>query len=303
MKYSQRLKKIIEETKITQEMLARDLEVTFAALNRWINGIAEPRQNNKNKIDVIYSNIFPSNEVDADLLSAGKAKLLRNLKNYNLKILMSDKDFVKRLALSMTYTSNRLEGSTMTIEEVEDVLMYNRNYAHRSLIEHIEAKNHEAAFYYVLDNKKTKLTHEFVKRLSSILMNGIKSDAGLYRSHNVRIHGSYVPIANFHSIEKRMDDFIAFYNSKESRKDLIEFLAKMHAKFEMIHPFSDGNGRVGRLLMLKSCLESGIIPVIILPEQRRMYIEALQRAQLDEKYDMLEQVIIRGIEGLVSDIK
>lgn len=213
---------------------------------------------------------------------------------------------MKSLVVAMTYTSNKLEGSTMTVEEVSDVLYENMTFSNRTLIEHIETKNHEAALLYVLDNYDQDIDGLYTKRLNGMLMNSIKPDAGTYRSHNVRIHGSFVPTTNYMSIEKKMEHFLTFtrdfksQHNKDGMKDLIRFIAEMHARFEMIHPFSDGNGRVGRLLIAHMCLQYGLLPVIIATEYRKKYIDSLQKAQLDNHYYELDAVIIRGIESCIE---
>lgn len=318
MKYSQKIKDILIIREITQDTLARDFEVTLVSLNRWIHDIAEPRDKNKKKIDEMYFDLIPNNrenlENSIDIHRENKKQIQEKCQSFNIKVLLQQKQWVKSLVVSMTHATNRLEGSTMTIEEVSDVLYENTTFAHRSLLEHIEAKNHETALLYVLDNYHKDIHKEYVQEINKILMNSIKSDAGLYRSHNVRIHGSYVPTANYMSIDKKMNEFFVFVttyknknrskNSKskdnKSRGDVFNFLAHMHAMFEIIHPFSDGNGRTGRLLIAHLCLQYELLPAIISPEYRKKYLHALQEAQLNNTYEALEVVLMQGVEKCIS---
>ena len=299
MKYSHKIKEILKAKDINQDKLAQQLGVTFAALNRWINTDVQPRATNARKIDELYQDLFG---IKNDIVSNSQSNInlytdsiIKDCKNVNIKNLLNRKDFIENMIIKFTHSTNRLEGSTMTESEVRDVLYENLSFSHRSLVEHIEAKNHETALLYVLDNYKNKITEDYIKKLHLLLMNSIKSDAGSYRNHNVRIVGSFVPTTNHLSIEKRMQIFIK-ENIKYNKNSEFYFLAKMHADFEMIHPFSDGNGRVGRLLLAHLALQNGILPTIILPEYRSKYIKALQKAQLENIYDDLSIVIADGVK-------
>ena len=299
MKYSHKIKEILKAKDINQDKLAQQLGVTFAALNRWINADVQPRATNARKIDELYQDLFG---IKNDIVSNSQSNInlytdsiIKDCKNVNIKNLLNRKDFIENMIIKFTHSTNRLEGSTMTESEVRDVLYENLSFSHRSLVEHIEAKNHETALLYVLDNYKNKITEDYIKKLHLLLMNSIKSDAGSYRNHNVRIVGSFVPTTNHLSIEKRMQIFIK-ENIKYNKNYEFYFLAKMHAEFEMIHPFSDGNGRMGRLLLAHLALQNGILPTIILPEYRSKYIKALQKAQLENIYDDLSIVIADGVK-------
>ena len=299
MKYSHKIKEILKAKDINQDKLAQQLGVTFAALNRWINADVQPRATNARKIDELYQDLFG---IKNDIISNSQSNIdlytesiIKDCKKINIKNLLNRKDFIENMIIKFTHSTNRLEGSTMTESEVRDVLYENLSFSHRSLVEHIEAKNHETALLYVLDNYKNKITEDYIKKLHLLLMNSIKSDAGSYRNHNVRIVGSFVPTTNHLSIEKRMQIFIR-ENVKYNKNSEFYFLAKMHAEFEMIHPFSDGNGRVGRLLLAHLALQNGILPTIILPEYRSKYIKALQKAQLENIYDDLSIVIADGVK-------
>ena len=299
MKYSHKIKEILKAKDINQDKLAQQLGVTFAALNRWINADVQPRATNARKIDELYQDLFG---IKNDIVSNSQSNInlytdsiIKDCKNVNIKNLLNRKDFIENMIIKFTHSTNRLEGSTMTESEVRDVLYENLSFSHRSLVEHIEAKNHETALLYVLDNYKNKITEDYIKKLHLLLMNSIKSDAGSYRNHNVRIVGSFVPTTNHLSIEKRTQIFIR-ENVKYNKNSEFYFLAKMHAEFEMIHPFSDGNGRVGRLLLAHLALQNGILPTIILLEYRSKYIKALKKAQLENIYDDLSIVIADGVK-------
>lgn len=104
-------------------------------------------------------------------------------------------------------------------------------------------------------------TLELIRGLHLRLMNDIISDVGEYRRHGVRIMGAQVSVANYLKIPTLINQLLAHIN--RSSEDSITLLSASHAQFEKIHPFSDGNGRIGRLLMLAQALHAGMIPPLI----------------------------------------
>lgn len=108
------------------------------------------------------------------------------------------------------------------------------------------------------------ITPELIKAAHLRMMNGIISDAGYYRNHAVRIRGARVPLANFIKIPELVEGWCNMVNGETT--DKIELLARSHAEFERIHPFTDGNGRTGRLLLFVLALKMGLVPPILKKE-------------------------------------
>ncbi len=198
---------------------------------------------------------------------------------------------LEKLTILLTYHTNTIEGSTMTMVDVEGVLFQNKVLGNRTAIEQAEARNHQAALNWLLDkiaeSRTFVVSEEVIRGLHLRLMNGIVSDAGQYRKHSVRIMGAHVPLANWQSIRSLLDEFVSFLQEDDSQ-DLIAKLAKSHAVFEQIHPFSDGNGRTGRLLILAQALSAGSVPPIIVKERKRAYYKCLELAQINHDYQPLE---------------
>jgi Fic family protein len=124
-------------------------------------------------------------------------------------------------------------------------------------------------------------------------MNGIITNAGQYRNHSVRIMGTHVAVSNFPRIPDQMKELVSGIN--KPTEDLIKQLSATHSAFEKIHPFSDGNGRVGRLVMLAQALQAGFVPPIVLRERKYAYYKYLEMAQTSENLLPLELFIAESM--------
>lgn len=289
MNYLEKLKKILAATSWTQEELARQLQVSFPALNAWINERSVPRQSALARIDELYLVVIGVDQVDPADLSYKKDQAMRA--KLSARAVIKNAALLEKLTILLTYHTNTIEGSTMTMVDVEGVLFQNKVLGNRTAIEQAEARNHQAALNWLLDkiaeSRTFVVSEEVIRGLHLRLMNGIVSDAGQYRKHSVRIMGAHVPLANWQSIRSLLDEFVSFLQEDDSQ-DLIAKLAKSHAVFEQIHPFSDGNGRTGRLLILAQALSAGSVPPIIVKERKRAYYKCLELAQINHDYQPLE---------------
>jgi len=295
-KYSNKIKRILMATGWSQEHLAAELDVSFVTLNNWYNSKSEPRDNTKEKIDLIAADVLGVDAVDTTILVEVKRRAEAN--KCTVKKLVNNKELLERLTTSLTYHSNGTEGSTMTEEDVAEVLYENRLLANRTAMEQREAINHQTALYYLLDElagsgKDFSVTPDIVKAAHLRMMNGVVSDAGYYRDHGVRIRGASVPLANYIKIPELMENWCNLANSEA--KDKINLLTRTHAEFERIHPFSDGNGRTGRLMLFVLALKLGMAPPILRKEKRYAYYKYLEMAQMREVSEPLEMFIAKAV--------
>lgn len=276
-----------------QEKLAQKLDVSFVTVNSWINGRSYPHAKKEQEIDELYRKYTGQTIVPENELKAKKQGLLFKAKSYKniLQTILSRPDIYEQLVLSFTYHTNSIEGSTLSENETAAILFQNRNIPNKSLIEHLEAKNHQAAFKYLLTylSQKKPLNEALILKLHAMLMNGIRDDAGFYRNHGVRIVGSRVVTANYMKVPQLIKALEPLLLNKKS--DPIGHIAQIHAQFEKIHPFSDGNGRVGRLLMLAMLLRANLPPAVVLQENKQLYYTYLAKAQTEEDYSLLEDFI------------
>ena len=187
----------------------------------------------------------------------------------------------------------------MTLSDVGDVIFDHKVLSNRSAVEQAEARNHQAALYWLLDELVRKgkdfvIDESFIRGIHLRLMNGIISDAGEYRNHSVRIVGSRTTVANWLSIPKQLDELTA--ETQVVSTDIVAAIAATHARFESIHPFSDGNGRTGRLIMLAQALAHGIVPPVIVKERKHAYYKYLEFAQTKQYFAPLELHVAEAIQ-------
>ena len=287
---------------LAQEELAKKLGVSFVTLNSWINEKSKPRRKAEGNINELYFEYTGQKNIPEDPLEAKKEIILNKSKKHKsiLKEIVKNSDICDQFLLLSTYHSNKIEGSTLTENETMAIMFDNVSLPNKDIIEHLEVKNHQAALQYLLKNillSSSKIDEMLILRLHGILMNSIKNDAGSYRNHSVRIVGYYVPTANYLKIPKLMKEIVKDINCKNN--DDIAHVANIHSRFEQIHPFSDGNGRTGRLLMQAMFLRNNLPPAIINQKKESFYNSCLKRAQLKKDFIPLEDLFCDSlIEGL-----
>ena len=297
MKISGKLQFIKKISGLSQENLAKKFEVSFATLNSWINNRSIPHKKKQDKIDELYKRYTGETIIPDSEMAVKKNMLLRkNKSNKNLvRTMASREDIFNEFVLQLTYNSNSIEGSTLTENDTEAILFRNESIKNRSLIEHLEAKNHQAVIKYLFKQvrAKMKISEKLILKLHSVLMNSIHDDAGMYRRHGVRMVGANVPTANYIKVPELMKNLVSDINRKNN--DLLNHVTRIHSRFEQIHPFSDGNGRVGRLIMLIMLLGNNFAPAIIKQENKNLYYRYLRKSQIYKDYSLLEDFICDAI--------
>jgi len=292
-----KLQIIKQATGLTQTKLAEKLGVSFVSFNSWWTGKSIPRAKIQTAIDELFLEVTGQKIISTDQLVAKKQVLERKSKeNKNvISTILNNPDIRDTFLLKLTYNSNKIEGSTLTEPDTASILFDNISLPNKSLTEQLEAKNHQTALNYLFEyiSKDGKLDEKLILKLHSILMNGIRPDAGFYRNHAVRILGVNLPVANYLKIPILISDIIKEMNKKT--KDIIALTTMVHSCFEQIHPFSDGNGRIGRILMTAMLLKSDLSPAIIKQENKRLYYTYLYKAQTKEDYSQLENFLCDAV--------
>lgn len=288
------LQQIIRASGWSQEETARHLNVSFVTLNNWLAERSAPRAAAVESIRSLYYEVVGEDDVDQSELEAltYEATGLR----LTARQIVHSNQMLDSLVLHLTYHTNTIEGSTMTLADTQAVLFESRTLANRTQIEQIEAQNHRAALLWLLDCMQSPdfvIDEALILGLHLRLMNGILSDAGQYRRHAVRIMGTRVAVANYLKIPDLIARLVADQFSKQ--QPIVSSVSVAHATFEQIHPFSDGNGRVGRLLALAQSLQAGYVPPLVLREKRSAYYKYLELAQTSDKYTGLEYLMAQSM--------
>ncbi len=205
-----------------------------------------------------------------------------------------------------TWGTNAIEGNTLTRGEVEQVLLERKSVGDRPLPDILETTQHALAFARLLERRKAPIRAATALELHEEVFKGIKPDAGQWRRMNVRIAGmKHVP-PRMEKVAPLMTEWAETYTKREVEgEDPLVLGASMHFEFESIHPFSDGNGRVGRLLLNLHLLKHNWPPVHILPPDRDRYLGCLVRGHggdLRELENLLRACMARSLLDLLDQV-
>lgn len=208
-----------------------------------------------------------------------------------LEFILNNKEYLEDLITRSTYHSNAIEGSTLTYAETYAIL-YNDNsfkIQGKEPREIYEAINHKNALELVFKNLQNEdmFDERFIKSLNETINRNIKDTEG-YRTIQVFIRGSeHIPPAP-EKIPNLMNYYVYNYNNDE--QDIFTKIARYHIEFEKIHPFEDGNGRTGRLLLNYELLKNNIPPVVISKEDRVKYFEFLSNDNIIGLSEWLQEL-------------
>lgn len=293
----QKLKIIQKRLGLTQTKLAERFGVSFVAFNNWWTGKSIPRKKMEVLINDLFLEVTGQKIISVDELFI-KKQVLKNKSSEHKSIvdeILNNKDILDEFILKLTYHSNSMEGSTLTEGDTAAILFDNVSLPNRTLTEQLEAKNHQTALNYLFDyiSKDKKINENLILKLHNVLMNGIRSDAGMYRNHAVRILGVSLPTANYIRVPNLIKLVIS--DAEKTKKDIINISANVHSRFEQIYPFSDGNGRVGRLLMNAMFLKANLAPAIIHQQQKQLYYTYLYKAQTKDDQSQFEDFLCNAI--------
>lgn len=192
-----------------------------------------------------------------------------------------------RVQIDLTYNSNHIEGSRLTHDQTRFIFETNTIGGDVSNVDDIiETANHFKCIDMIIDNASHEPSESFIKHLHGVLKNGTSDSrldwfaVGDYKKVPNEVGGKETTEPE--KVPQEMKKLLADYNGKKTKDldDLLDF----HYRFECIHPFQDGNGRVGRLILFKECLRYGIVPFIITDELKMFYYRGLQNWQTERGY-------------------
>lgn len=191
--------------------------------------------------------------------------------------------------IDLTYNSNHMEGSRLTHDQTRFIFETNTIGIENEVVnvdDIIETTNHFRCIDMIIDHVKTELNEKFIKELHFILKSGTsdsKKDwfaVGDYKKFPNEVGNMKTPLPE--EVDNLMKDLLKEYNSKKEKtfEDILDF----HVQFEKIHPFQDGNGRIGRLIMFKECLKYNIVPFIIEDNLKMFYYRGLREWNNEKGY-------------------
>ena len=177
--------------------------------------------------------------------------------------------------IEFTYNSNAIEGNTLTLQETALVLE-GVTIDQKPLKDHLEAVGHRDAFVYVQEiiSKSQPLTEAVIKNIHSLVLMNRPEDKGVYRRVPVRIMGAFTEPVQPYMIEPKITELFSKNEERKKTMHPIERIARFHLEFEGIHPFIDGNGRTGRLILNFDMLQNGYPAINVKFADRRRYYEA-----------------------------
>ena len=283
MKVGNKIKEYRELNKMTQKDIAEILGVEPATISKYEAGTIEPSIESLKRLAETFNvtvDELIKDEEKFDVSKINVLEVLREQKEMGLK-----GNLYHNTQIMFSYNTNHIEGSRLTEEQTRYIFETNtilfEGGTVASVDDILETANHFKLVDYMLDIADQNLTEDIIKKFHKILKEGTMDSRKEW--FNV---GDYKKLANEagniktsspKQTPKDMQKLMEWYNSlpKVTIKEIIEF----HARFEKIHPFQDGNGRVGRIIAFKECLKNNIIPFIILDKDKLYYYRGLKEYQ------------------------
>lgn len=204
--------------------------------------------------------------------------------------------------VEFTYNSNAIEGNTLTLKETAMVLE-GITIDKKPIKDHLEAVGHRDAFMYVQDiaAKELDLTESVIKNIHALVLMNRPDDKGVYRRIPVRIMGAYTEPVQPFMIEPKITQLLCDNACREKTMNIIERIARFHLEFEGIHPFIDGNGRTGRLILNLDLIRGGYPPINVKFTDRMRYYEAFDAYYRDGNADVMTELIAEYVNERLDE--
>lgn len=219
---------------------------------------------------------------------AAQLRAMRPLNETELKRLRDE------FVIEHTYDSNAIEGNTLTLRETALILQEGLTIAEKPIKDHLEAIGYRDAFEYIvtLADAGTSLSERVIKEIHSLVLMNDRQNRGVYRSVPVTILGALHTPPQPYLVPVQMEQLLADYEGMKERHHIVEAVAEFHLRFEGVHPFIDGNGRTGRLILNLELIKAGLLPVNIKFADRRRYYDAFDAYHGEEhSVDALAELV------------
>ena len=233
-----------------------------------------------------------------ELLLEKYSKVLQTIKkmfseDFSKYPLSAKESYIESFMIKFTYNTNRIEGSTLTLKETADLLQQQITPKNKPLRDVKEAESHKKVFYGMLNYKKDLTLATVLQWHKMLLQDSIPDIAGVIRRHQVAIARSKVQLPFPAELDTLLHEFFAWYKYNKNRINPVVLAALVHLRFVTIHPFSDGNGRISRLMM-NFVLHKHKYPMLNIEYSNRSnYYNALERSQTKSKDYIFVQYLIK----------
>lgn len=215
-------------------------------------------------------------------------------------------DVWKRSSALNTWGTNAIEGNTLTWKEVERLLLEDKSIGNRPIRDVLETIQHGSTFRGLLLRRSQPITLVTVLELHESVFKGVKADAGQWRRVNVRITGLTLVPPRMEKVVPEMEAILSQYDNRDLEgAEIFGLGAWFHNGFESVHPFSDGNGRVGRLLLNLHFLKHNWPPIHVLPPDRETYLYAMEKgnqSDLSDLVSLLKELMGRSLLDLLDQV-
>lgn len=213
-----------------------------------------------------------------------------------LEFMLQSSEYTQDYLVRMAHHSTAIEGNTLTQEQTALILLNGIISGNVLEREFYEVRNYKKVMPFILQSiqDKKKLSPQLIREIHALTMESLLDNAGNFKTIQNLIVGAnfettkpYLVPTRIHELCNNLDQQL---QSAKNDDEKLKTILKTHFDFERIHPFSDGNGRVGRLLIFYSCLQENILPPIIQKEDKNLYIAILREEKLDDFFALAKQI-------------
>ena len=204
--------------------------------------------------------------------------------------------------IEFTYNSNAIEGNTLTLKETA-MALEGMTIDQKPLKDHLEAVGHRDAFLYVQDiaTKDMPISESVIKNIHSLVLINRPEDKGVYRRIPVRIMGAYTEPLQPYMVQPAMEGLLIEDKKRVETMNIIERIARFHLEFEGIHPFIDGNGRTGRLILNLDLIRNGYPPINVKFTDRKRYYDAFDAYYRDNDASKMTALIAEYVNERLDE--
>ena len=204
--------------------------------------------------------------------------------------------------IEFTYNSNAIEGNTLTLKETA-MALEGMTIDRKPLKDHLEVVGHRDAFLYVQDiaTKDMPISESVIKNIHSLVLINRPEDKGVYRRIPVRIMGAYTEPLQPYMVQTAMKGLLLEDKKRAETMNIIERIARFHLEFEGIHPFIDGNGRTGRLILNLDLIRNGYPPINVKFTDRKRYYDAFDAYYRDNDASKMTALIAEYVNERLDE--